>query len=131
MAGLFGDTESTTTKTEGDLEARLVVPNRFRFKMIGPLTLKVTNRGQDPIESATVRISTPYLGQFSNVTFSPDPARISAEWHEFPLGNIAAGGSAVVTGEIQAESFGAHRGVVEVRSDDGVIEFEAETWAFP
>lgn len=131
MAGLFGDTESETTETREDLEVRLVVANRFRFKMIGPLIVTVTNRGQDPIESATVRISTPYLGQFSNVTFSPEPARITSEWHEFQLGDIGAGDSAVVTGEIQAESFGAHRGIVEVEGDHGVIELEAQTWAFP
>jgi hypothetical protein len=131
MAGLFGDTESTTTKTEGDLEARLVVPNRFRFKMIGPLTLKVTNRGRDPIEATMVRISRPYLEEFSNVRFSPAESHISGEWHVFELGEIAPGDSVVITGEIQAESFGAHRGSIEVQSDDTIIELEAETWAFP
>ena len=131
MAGVFGDTESTTTETRGDVEVRLVVADRFRFKMIGPLTVTVFNQGAEPIENTAVRISTDYLANFSNVSLSPAVTRITDEWHEISLGALAPGESAVVTGEIQAESFGLHRGLIEVQADDRVVELEAATWAFP
>jgi hypothetical protein len=49
----------------------------------------------------------------------------------FELGAIPRGGSATISGEIQAEAFGVHTGRVEVEAGTAAIDLAVETWTFP
>lgn len=131
VVGFFGDTEASATASEGTLEAHVVAPDRFRFKMIGPMTVTVTNTGEGPFETVTVRVEAAYLRNFSAVEFSPAETGIEKGWHVFELGAIPSGGSATISGEIQAEAFGVHTGRIEVEAGTEAIALIVETWTFP
>lgn len=115
--GVFGKSQSTVTGNHELAEVTIDHVSRFRFKMIGPLDLTVENTSSQPLPAVRVRIDRDYLEQFSTVTFTPEPTFLTREWAVFDLGDLAAGDSTVIAGEIQAESFGRHTGEVEVTAD--------------
>ena len=117
MLGYLGESEAMIST--GDDVAQMTVEHisRFRYKMIGSFDVTVENASREPLRAVVVHIDQEYLDRFSNVVFTPIPASLSSEWAVFELGDIPPGGSAVIAGEIQAESFGRHEGEVRLSAD--------------
>lgn len=132
LLGLFGLTEQQLLADGPELTVEVEAVERFRYRMTGPFDVTITNSSGRAVETVTLRISGQYLSGFSGVSFSPSASHIDNRWWTFDLGDIAPGGARVITGELQAESFGIQAGQVEVfRGDDRVAVVPVETLAFP
>ncbi|HXF64980.1 MAG TPA: hypothetical protein VNK95_25360, partial [Caldilineaceae bacterium] len=105
---------------------------RYRYKMIEPLTIEVTNlTSQSPV-TITVMISRTYVEQFSTVSFTPQPSEITPENYVVEVANVPAGATRYVDIELQAERYWRHPGgIAAAIAGAPPVQTSISTWVFP
>lgn len=132
LFNFFGTTRGTVRAEDGPLEVEVVYPERFRYKMIHPLTVTVRNRGDAASADVTIRIDTSYLEHFSNVSFTPAPQRVTSDAYVFTVGDLAPGDARVLAGHVQAERYWGANGRITVDSESiGRVDIGVDSLVFP
>lgn len=132
LIGVFGETVDSATASTATVDFVVNYPSRFRYKMIDPLEVRVTNRSDTAFDTATVAFERAYIHAFSTVTFTPAAATITGDAYQVELNDIAPGETRVVTVQLQAEHYGQHTGAISLSMDGGDrVEVSITTLVFP
>jgi hypothetical protein len=114
LAGRFGETWRTVTAGQGALEATVRYPDRFRYKQLNSMEIRLRNVSSASIDTLTVALDSVLVDRFSTVRAIPPFAR---PW-EIGVGPLAPGETALLIVELQAEQYGRHAGALAVYGRD-------------
>jgi hypothetical protein len=116
LLGLFG--ESQATRTEGDDAALVTVefPERFRYKQLQWVEIRVENTSSEAIPLVVVTVDSGYLDRFSEVAFVPEPTEVTRDVYRFEIRDLATGDSRVISSGLQAERYWLSEGEVTVEA---------------
>ncbi len=132
LFGAFGITGGEVMLSGPGLEVRVSYPERFRYKTIHPLDIHVRNTGAALLPRVLVSVDRAYLSAFSEARFTPEAKAVTERGFLIELGDIPPGGESHVTGSVQAEAYGRHRGTVSIATDAGArLEAKLSTIVFP
>lgn len=127
LLGLFGPTSEQAMASSSALKLEVVYPTRLRFHLNARLLSRVTNEGQQPLDSVVLSFSDSYLHGFSALTFTPSVDRV----HAMELNSLAPGETRTVTIELRADRYGRVRGDVIAESAGTRVSVPLDTLVFP
>jgi hypothetical protein len=132
LFGVFGAQSNTVQRASDLLAMQVEYPTRYRYKMIEPMAVNVSNlSGQTPV-TITVDFSRSYIEQFSAVNFTPAVKEITQNSYRVELPNVPAGETRRIAVELQAEQYWRHAGnVAAAVVDEAPVVISVETWVFP
>jgi hypothetical protein len=134
LLGVFDGTGTKSAEGSG-LRVTVEYPARVRYRSREPLTVSVENTGGRALAEATVRFDRDFLRAFSGVSLMPEPEAVTREHFVVTLRDIRPGEARRVSGELEAEAYGRHRGAVEVvPGEDGggeAVRIPVETITYP
>jgi hypothetical protein len=118
LSGLFGESQATRTAAAGDVRATVEFPERFRYKQLQWIEIRVENTSSDVIPLVVVTVDSSYLDRFSEVAFVPGPTDVTSDTYRFEIQDLAAGDSRVVSSGIQAERYWLSDGRITVTAGE-------------
>ena len=128
LFGAFGSTQATAHASGPGLELAVEHPARFRYREVAPIRITLRNTSGRPLDTVRVRLDEAYVSAFSNVTFTPSP---QGAW-EVVLTDVEPGEVRLISGELQAERYGRHRGTVTVTARGlRPLALDVATFTFP
>lgn len=132
MFGVFGIGEGEASAVAEGVEARLSYPERCRYKVSGGLELTLRNTGGKPLPRVTVHFELAYVSAFSEVHFTPEPARITDHAYEVELTDIGPGETRRIHAALQGNEYGRHRGTVSIAANGTALaQLFVDTLTFP
>ena len=131
LFGVFGVVRAHAAADAGSLHVEVEYPERFRYKTIGPVDVRVHNGGETTLDTVVVRFDRAYVDAFSTVTFTPSADTVTDEAYEVTLRDVRPGTTRLVSAEIQAESYWRHEGFVEAVAGGATARAELATLVFP
>lgn len=126
-AGFFGNVRDTAAAQSEALRVSVEYPERFRYKEIAPLTVRLQNRRAQQIDTVSVRFDSTYIDAFSNVQFLPSATK---PW-VVELTDVKPGETRRIHVHLQADSYGRHRGQIRARTESDRVEATLQTFVFP
>jgi hypothetical protein len=139
--GIFGPRQATVESAGTGIELRARYPSLLRHKLIEPFSLEVRNTLSTQLPRVIVRLDRGYVEHFSEVTFTPEPERVTEQSYEIVLQDVQPGETRRIAGQVQGERYGRRRGAVAAIRDDGVsssstraeggARVELSTFVFP
>ncbi len=116
LAGVFGESWRSEEARGADVEAAVTWPERFRYKQVNSIEVRVRNTSSRVLDTMTVALDTALAGRFSTVRAIPSFTRP----YETDLTDLRPGETSLVLVEIQAERYGRHEGTLSVIHRDTV-----------
>lgn len=107
--GVFGESREIVEGASAVLTLRAEYPTRTRYRQTESLEIVVENRSDRTIDTVVVSLDADYIRKFSSPTFIPDVT----EPFEIEFLEVKPGESRRIWGELQGESYGRHRGMIE------------------
>lgn len=114
LLGLFGKSSATATETGNTFSVEITYPSRNRYKVRNPLTVRIENRSDQTVPTATVSFDQDYISQFSNVSFTPEPGEVTEDAYYVQLDDLQPGEVRLIAVDMQAERYWQHEGQVAV-----------------
>lgn len=132
VVGVFGYSSDQQQAASDELLVNVEYVTRFRYKMIGQVTVKVENLTAAAMPTVTVSFDAGYIDPFSNVTFNPSLQEMTADAYIVELSELAPGETQTVEVELQAEESLRHEGMIAVAAPGAEpVSVEVTTWVFP
>jgi hypothetical protein len=132
VLGLFGISTEQKYEATDNVAVTVEYPTRFRYKQTNAIQVSITNQTSSTLNEVLVQVDRSYIDQFSDVVFTPQVSRITDDFYEVNLTNIAANDTQYVHVAIQAQQAGIHKGNIVVQPSVGdSVEVNLQTWAFP
>ncbi len=135
LFGLFGESVATATESGDTFAVEISYPSRYRYGMHGALAVRVENRTDQAVPTATVSFDRDYLSQFANVSFTPEPDGATAAATYVELDDLQPGEVRVVSVELEADRYWRHEGTVAVSvggvDDPPDVAVELSTLVYP
>ena len=129
--GVFGETVATAEESSAALELEVEYPSRFRYRTDNLITVSVTNRTDQALDSISVRFDQSYVSNFANVTFQPSVETIADNTYVVALTDVAPGETRSVVVEVQAESYWRHEGTISASAGEDSVSVSVATFVFP
>lgn len=127
VAGFFGNARDTASAQSRSLQVSVDFPERFRYKEIAPLTVRLKNRRSRPIDTVSVRFDSTYIEAFSNVRFLPS----ATEPWVVGLHDVRPGETRRIKVHLQAERYGSNTGQIHALTDTDTTSATLQTFVFP
>lgn len=128
LVGVFGESKARVELQNDTLALDLSYYDRFRYKLLNPIEMEITNRSGQPLERLLIRFDPAYIDQFSTVVFKPDLKEV----YTVELTDIQPGESRQVRVELQGERYGLHQGTITLEPSTGEsLEVPIETLIYP
>lgn len=128
LFGLFGESWETTAAESAELEMWVRYPDRFRYKMINSLRIRIRNISGGKLDTVAVSFDPDYIRPFSNVAFTPSAARP----YTVNLVGIRPGEIRFVHVHMQGEHYGRHSGWIKATAGGAdTARAEVSTFIFP
>lgn len=128
LAGVFG-VRTAVSETDGQgLALKVEYPERFRYGLSEPIRVELRNDSNRIMRDVRIAVNPDYLRKFSQVELPPEA--VSA--NEIRLPQLSPGELRTVVLEIQAESYGRHKGSVSAGAGkEEFVRAELHTMVFP
>jgi len=91
------------------------------------VNVRVQNRGQTPATGVALAFEPGYIHAFAAVAFEPTPDTP----YEIEIGTLEPGESRLVSVQVTAEEYGAHRGLLSLSAGETQAGVELSTFIFP
>ena len=132
LLGVFGTTRGEASAQSAALELHVEYPTRSRYKVINAIEVSVRNLTEQPLSTVTVSFDETYISKFSNVQFTPSVKTVTDEVYRVELSDLQPGETQLVSVEVQAEEYGAHRGTIKVAAGEAeAAQVDLATIVFP
>lgn len=114
LFGVFGPRDSLATASGEGIELRAHHPSVLRYGLNALLSVEVRNTLSTPAARITVRIERPFIEHFSDVSFAPQPSRVTPRDYEFEFAHLQPGEIRRVAGQVTAARHWRQSGVIAV-----------------
>lgn len=132
LLGLFGELKTTRTAGEGAVRVTVGFPERFRYKQLERIEIRVENTSSDVVPLVVVTVDTDYLDRFSEIAFVPEPTDVTSDAYRFEIQDLPAGDSRVISSGLQAERYWLSDGKVTVTTGEAAPVFiPVSTFVWP
>lgn len=127
MAGVFGESWTSTSARSVALGVLVEYPSRFRARLSKPISVVVENRSAAVLDTVEVSFDSTFVNRFPAIVFVPEPL----DAYVVSLTNLKPGEQRRVRVEIDGDRAGRHRGRVVVRARGDSAAVELRTMVFP
>jgi hypothetical protein len=126
LFGVFDGSTEFASATAGALRTSVEYPSKIKYKDYNQLRIKVTNSGQQTLDTVSVSIDTTYLSRFLNVSITPNPA----DAYKIELIDVVAGEKREVIVEYEGKDYGQQSGDVTISSKADTIRHPISTYIY-
>lgn len=131
VLGLLGPGAGQARAAGAGLELSVQYPERLRHKTSLTLEAALKNTGSQTLPQARLRIAEPYFAHFSRAEFTPLPQRVTDEYFELDLRELAAGETRKLVVHLEADKWGRHPGRVTASAGAEALAVDFSTTVLP